>query len=165
VFGPFYLFFQPSLIFVVLPKTRLKEVARDKHSSLLVEGDGDNFSRIKTWITRDRTVGSTDPDPRRISGPFFRRIFPDFSETWKLEKDPFGIAIFISNRWHCFPALAKETFYQGILKGKVSLYCWPPVWLVWNQPYDNWQFLFLFAKQTNINQSNRRSTVQWYFPL
>jgi hypothetical protein len=30
---------------------------------------------------------------------------------------------------------------------------------------DNWQFLFLFAKQTNPNQSNRRSMVQWYFPL
>jgi len=47
---------------------------------------------------------------------------------------------------------------------KVSLYCWPPVCLVWNQLYDNWQFLVLFAKQTNSNQSNRRSTVQWYFP-
>ncbi len=34
---------------------------------------------------------------------------------------------------------------QGILKGEVSLWCWP-VWLVWNQLYDNWQFLFLFAK-------------------
>ena len=30
---------------------------------------------------------------------------------------------------------------QGILKGEVSLYHWPPVWLVWNQLYDNWQFL------------------------
>ena len=49
---------------------------------------------------------------------------------------------------------------QGILKGEVSLYHWPPVWLVWNQLYDNWQFLCLFAKQTNPNQSNRRSTVQ-----
>ncbi len=29
----------------------------------------------------------------------------------------------------------------------------------------NDNFLFLFAKQTNPNQSNRRSTVQWYFPL
>jgi hypothetical protein len=28
---------------------------------------------------------------------------------------------------------------------------WPPVWLAWNQLYDNWQFLFLFAKQTNPN--------------
>ncbi len=54
---------------------------------------------------------------------------------------------------------------QGILKGEVSLYCWPPVWLVWNQLYDNWQFLFLFTKQAFTNRSNRRSTVQWYFPL
>ncbi len=54
---------------------------------------------------------------------------------------------------------------QGILKGEVSLYRWPPVWLVWNQLYDNWIFLFLFAKQTYPNQSNRRSAVQWYFPL
>ncbi len=54
---------------------------------------------------------------------------------------------------------------QGILKGVVLLYHWPPVWLVWNQLYDNWQFLFLFAKPTNPNQSNRRSMVQWYFPL
>ncbi len=54
---------------------------------------------------------------------------------------------------------------QGILKGEVLLYHWPPVWLVWNQLCDNWQFLFLFEKQINPNQSNRRSTVQWYFPL
>ena len=44
---------------------------------------------------------------------------------------------------------------QGILKGEVSLYHWTPVWLVWNQLYDNWQFLFFFAKQANPNQSNR----------
>ncbi len=54
---------------------------------------------------------------------------------------------------------------QGILKGEVSLYSWPPIWLVWNQLCDNWQFSFLFAKLTNSNRSNRRSTVQWYFPL
>ncbi len=29
---------------------------------------------------------------------------------------------------------------QGILKGEVSLYCWPPVWLVWNQLYDNHRY-------------------------
>ncbi len=44
---------------------------------------------------------------------------------------------------------------QGILKGEVSLYHWPPVWLVWNQLYDNWQILFLFAKQTNPNQTSQ----------
>ncbi len=48
---------------------------------------------------------------------------------------------------------------QGILKGEASLYHWPPVWLVWNQLYGNWQFLFLFAKEINPNQSNRRSVV------
>jgi hypothetical protein len=31
---------------------------------------------------------------------------------------------------------------QGILKGELSLYHRPPVWLVWNWLYDNWQFLF-----------------------
>jgi len=54
--------------------------------------------------------------------------------------------------------LRKQTLggSQRILKGEVSMYSWPPVWLVWNQMYNNWQFLFLFAKQTNPNQSNRR---------
>jgi len=48
---------------------------------------------------------------------------------------------------------------QGILKGKISLYHWPPVWQVWNQQYDNWQFLYLFANQTNpTNQTGG----QWY---
>ncbi len=56
-------------------------------------------------------------------------------------------------------------FNQEIQKGEVSLYHWPPVWLVWNQLYDNWQLLLLFAKQTYPNQSNWRSIVQWYFPL
>jgi len=50
-----------------------------------------------------------------------------------------------------------QQFRQGILKGEVSLYHWPSVWPVWNQLYDNRQFLFLFAKQTNPNQVNRRS--------
>ncbi len=26
---------------------------------------------------------------------------------------------------------------QGMLKGELSVYCWPPVWLVWNHVYDN----------------------------
>ncbi len=34
----------------------------------------------------------------------------------------------------------------GILKGEVSLYCWLPVGLVWNQLFDNWQFLFFICK-------------------
>ncbi len=55
---------------------------------------------------------------------------------------------------------SKYNLTLGILKGEVSLYHLPPVCLVWNQLYDNCQFLFLFAKQTNTNQLNRRSMVQ-----
>jgi hypothetical protein len=49
---------------------------------------------------------------------------------------------------------------HGTQKGKVSLYSWPPVWPV---------RISLFYKKRKIviqlipNQSNRRSTVQWYF--
>jgi hypothetical protein len=31
---------------------------------------------------------------------------------------------------------------QGIIKGEVSLYHWPPVWLVWTQLYENWKVWF-----------------------
>jgi hypothetical protein len=37
---------------------------------------------------------------------------------------------------------------QGILKGEVSLYSWPPVWQVWNQLYDYWQ-IFVFICKTD----------------
>ncbi len=60
--------------------------------------------------------------------------------------------------------LIRASLWDDSVNTKVSLYHWPPVWLVRNQLYDNRQFLFLFAKQTNPNQSNRRSRVQWYFP-
>ncbi len=53
----------------------------------------------------------------------------------------------------------------GILNGEISLYRWPPIWLVWNKLYDYWQSLVSLAKQTNSNQSNRRLPVQWCFPL
>ncbi len=71
--------------------------------------------------------------------------------------------MFLSTAWAVCSSLACSE--QGILKGEVSLYHWPPVQLVWNQLYDNWQLLFLFSKQTNPNRSNRRSMVQWYLPL
>ncbi len=61
--------------------------------------------------------------------------------------------------------LKKELFLCAILKGEVSLYHWPPACLFRNQLYDSWQFLPLFVKQSNPNQSNRGSTVQWCGPL
>ncbi len=48
---------------------------------------------------------------------------------------------------------------QGILKGEVSLYCWPPVWLVWNQLYNNWQF-FIYLQNRLIQTS--KTGGQWY---
>jgi len=42
---------------------------------------------------------------------------------------------------------------QGILKGEVSLYHWPPAWLVWNQLYDNLQNRLFKTTQTG---------GQWY---
>ncbi len=54
---------------------------------------------------------------------------------------------------------------QGMLKGEVSLYCWPPVWLVWICLFCTQKQKFSVVIQLIPNQSNRRSMVQWYFPL
>ncbi len=36
---------------------------------------------------------------------------------------------------------------QGILKREVSLYHWPPVWLVWNRLYDNLHLFYFQNRQ------------------
>ncbi len=80
---------------------------------------------------------------------------------FRLSRLLFHVSIYVmSSSNSAIWAVVTDTTIQGILKREVSLYHWPPVWLVWNQPYDNWQFLFLFAKQTNPNQSDRRSMVR-----
>ncbi len=48
---------------------------------------------------------------------------------------------------------------QGILKGEVSLYCRPSVWLVWIQLYDKWQICFYF--QNRLIQTSQTGG-QWY---
>jgi hypothetical protein len=56
----------------------------------------------------------------------------------------------LADRQWCSLALVwpngERLIEQGILKGEVSLYHWPPVWLVWNQLYDNRQFSFFNCK-------------------
>jgi hypothetical protein len=47
---------------------------------------------------------------------------------------------------------------QGILKGEVSMYRWPPVWLVSNQLYDN---SFCFCLQNRLIQTSQTGG-QWY---
>jgi len=54
---------------------------------------------------------------------------------------------------------------MGILKGEVSLYHWPPVWLVWISLFCKWKQKMSVVIQLIPNQSNWRSMVQWYFPL
>ncbi len=44
---------------------------------------------------------------------------------------------------------------------EVSLYCWPPVWLVWISLFCKWKQKLSVVIQLIPNQSNRRSTVQW----
>ena len=58
----------------------------------------------------------------------------------------------------------KKKFWAGNTKGG-SVTVLLTSCLTSLESYENWNFLFLFAKQTNSNQSNRRSMVQWYFPL
>ncbi len=79
------------------------------------------------------------------------------------------IKLFFLRPWQqAFPGHLSNVYTQAqepanrlgreYLKEEVSLYRWPPVWLVWNQLYDYWQFLFLlflFAIQTNPNQSKQ----------
>ena len=49
-------------------------------------------------------------------------------------------------------------FSQGILKGEVSLYHWPPVWLVWISLF--WQ---IKAKFVGCHTANSKPTGgQWY---
>ncbi len=122
-----------------------------KHSSLVWK-----ISKLRT-----KKFYSNGPDVRSRKKYFPKSYKTFFRRHWRwgtiakyrFQFEP-SLMFAISNRHR-----------QGILKGEVSLYCWPPVCLVWNQLYDYWKFLFLSVKQTNPNQSNRRSTVQWYFPL
>jgi hypothetical protein len=51
-----------------------------------------------------------------------------------------------NTKWSPMRARNARLINQGIPKREVSLYCWPPVWLVWNQLYDYWQFLFFIFK-------------------
>ncbi len=59
-----------------------------------------------------------------------------------------------------FYIISNLGFGQGILKGDVSMYCWPPVWLVWSQLYDNTDN-FCFYLQNRLIQTSQTGG-QWY---
>ena len=52
----------------------------------------------------------------------------------------------------------KRNFEQGILKGEVSLYYWPPVWLIWNRMRTE---IFCFYLQNRLIQTSQTGG-QWY---
>ncbi len=135
-------------------KTRLEKLARNKCSSLLWKGLTYGRKKFYNIGHRERLINET-LQLTESSQNFFTSSLTLGQN--KLER----LALTILSR----VSFCKLDRSQGTLKGEVSLHCCPPVWLVWNQLYDNWQFLFLFAKQTDPNRSNRRSTVQWYLSL
>jgi hypothetical protein len=77
-----------------------------------------------------------------------RKIVKEWASEWDSENDNVNeIEIEIERERERERERLDYGITQGILKGEVSLYHWPPVWLVWNQLYDNWQFLCLFANR------------------
>ncbi len=69
-----------------------------------------------------------------------------------------GLLPYLISQKNMASCLQLHCIGQGILKGEVSLYQWPPVWLVWNQLYDYWQFCFYL--QNRLIQTSQ--TGQWY---
>ncbi len=61
-----------------------------------------------------------------------------------------------------FPAPLKEWQHEVLCGVRL---CLPPVWLVWNQLYEKWQFLFLFAKQTNWKPVKKEVNSTVILPL
>ncbi len=58
------------------------------------------------------------------------------SEGWRKENHPENVLDNLMIKVKSETAILAILPLQGILKGEVSLYHWPPVWLVWNQLYD-----------------------------
>ncbi len=73
-------------------------------------------------------------------------------------------SIDIKSPTNSITSVFKWTFNQGILKEEVSLYCWPPVWLVWITLFCKYKQKLSVVIQLILNQSNRRSMVQWQSP-
>ncbi len=77
--------------------------------------------------------------------------FIEIYESWTIESGkvamPFGQK-----------SIVRQTREYWILKGEVSLYHWPPVWLVCNQLYDNWQCFYLQNRLIQTSQTGG----QWY---
>ncbi len=68
----------------------------------------------------------------------------------------------VETKWSpglCIGGSQDWSLEPGNTKGEVSLYHWPPVWLVWMQLYDNRHFCFYL--QNRLIQTNQTGG-QWY---
>ncbi len=150
---------QPALLANI--KLSRKKITREKHSSLFIPSPWRKayYCRLLAsptniglgWkglpgtntlayyenpqITDKKKFCNTDTR----SPPWKKFVLPSFSEfpesTKKFKKKCRFVVCLVIDNW-----------VGEYLRGEISQYHWPLVWLVWNQLYDNWQFLFLFAK-------------------
>jgi hypothetical protein len=88
----------------------------------------------------------------KVQKKYMRPMLPPGGRNWLL----------ISPHW--VKGKKERTSSAGNTEGEVSLYCWPPVWLVWNQLYDNWQFLFYLQNRlikTSLTGGQQYGTVNF----
>jgi len=52
----------------------------------------------------------------------------------------------------------------GNIKEEVTLYCWPPVWLVWNLLYDN-RRLFFFGLSRFWTEAQNKESLKWLYSV
>ncbi len=80
--------------------------------------------------------GQTDKNEILKKGRSYKTFFVGMS--------PFGGMEMLQKQFLASPNICRWSLGQGILKGEVSLYHWPPVWLVWNS---------LFCKYCQLSYS------------
>ena len=62
--------------------------------------------------------------------------------------------------------ISRQTILTFFISGSITVWCWPPVWLLWIQhPCYVVKITTDLIVWLNPIQSQRRSAVQWYLPL
>jgi hypothetical protein len=107
------------------------------------------FGHTQSWSGRLYLCSKNRPPRRSHFTPMLEQgCIVKCDPIWNIVSHKFGHTPMCNKN---FTGIQKTERYvcwtckQEILKGEVSLYHWPPVSLVWNQLYDNRQFMFLFA--------------------
>ncbi len=106
-------------------KNRLERLDMDKHSSLLQKFVNCGCKKIFNIGPRSEIMLSEELKAvahwKTVCVTMIYLLFEERTKRFDIQQ-----------KW------TNHSFDQGTQKGEVSLYYWPPVWLVWNQLYDNW---------------------------